>query len=423
MIRILGIALMLAATSAGLPACERDSSGPGRTGGTGDEAAPLTVDRWVDPEARVIRVGALNDESGPAAAIGRPFAAGKRLLAAHVNAGGSGLLPEGWRLELVERDHAYNPQQSVAAFNEIKDAILFIGTSFGTPNTLPLRPMLQREGVVAFPASLSSELAEHPLTPPVGPSYRVEASRAMDWVVEAAGGPSAVRAGLVYQRDDYGQDGLEGWRAAAAHHGVALVSEQTVAPGQTDMTAVVQALKDAEATHVLLTTLPSATGPLLGTAAQLQYMPIWVGNTPAWVDRFFDPSVIPSAVFGRYHQMSGLPYWGEELPGMDAFLAAWERHGQGLGAPDFYILVSYLQGLVQLEAVRRALDAGDLTRAGYHRALTSIQDFDAGGLLQPIDLTRQPYVTATRTRVLRPDFERRSWQEVAPYADPAAPTP
>ena len=283
--------------------------------------------------------------------------------------------------------------------------------------------MLENDVVMAFPASLSSQLADHTYTPPIGPSYLVEAMRAMDWVVESTEDPSTIQAGIVYQRDDYGQDGLDGWTAAAAHHGVTIVSEQTVAPGQSDMVAVVQGLEDAGATHVLLTTLPSATGPILGTAAQLGYNPVWIGNTPAWVDAFFSPEVIPSQVFARYYQMSGFPYWGEDVPGMDAFLAAWDAHGGELGDPDFYILVSYIQGLVQLEAARLAIEAGDIRREGYRTALQSLQGYDAGGLLQPLDLSGEPYVTSMRTRVLRPAFEQDSWFEEVGFAEPLAPAP
>ena len=203
---------------------------PAAAEGSGEEAEEegIAAGRGVDAEAQVIRIGNLHDQSGPAAAIGVHFATGKQLLAAQVNAGGSGLLPDGWTIELVDRDHGYNPQRSVEAYNEIKEEVLFIGTSFGTPNTLPLRPHLERDSVVAFPASLSSELASHQYTPPLGPSYLVEAMRAMDWVVENVGDASTVQVGIVYQRDDYGQDGLNGWQQAAEHHGVTIVSEQTV---------------------------------------------------------------------------------------------------------------------------------------------------------------------------------------------------
>jgi hypothetical protein len=203
-------------------------------------ATDLKTDKGVDVEKKVIKIGALNDESGPAAAIGKPFAIGKRLVAKVAGE----MLPKGWSVELVERDHGYNPQKSVQAYNELKDEVLFIATSFGTPNTLPLRPMLARDKMMAFPASLSSKMAEFRQTPPLGPSYTLEAKRAMDWVIASAGDAKKVKAGIVYQQDDYGKDGLAGWKAAAEKHGVAIVSEQTVSPGQKDMAAVVTALKD-----------------------------------------------------------------------------------------------------------------------------------------------------------------------------------
>src|SRR5690606_20594332 len=123
-------------------------------------------------------------------------------------------------IELLEKDHGYNPQQSVQLYKEIQARVLLLATSFGTPPTLPLRDDLRRDGVLAFPAALSSEMAKDEHTPPIGASYKVEAMRAMDWAIEAAGGAGKVKAGIVHQRDDYGQDGIDGWRAAAAHHKV-----------------------------------------------------------------------------------------------------------------------------------------------------------------------------------------------------------
>jgi ABC-type branched-subunit amino acid transport system substrate-binding protein len=415
MSQFMQLALLIACIS--FAGCKSDKA---PAAGTPPDTPSVKADKGVDATAKVIKIGALNDESGPAAGIGKPFAVGKRLAAARVNAGNSGLLPEGWKVELVERDHGYNPQKSVQAYNEIKDEVLFFGTSFGTPNTLPLRDMLQRDNALAFPASLSSAMAKNQHTPPLAPDYAVEAERAMDHFVKAAGGADKIKAGIVYQKDDYGEDGLKGWKTAAARHGVKIVSEQTVAPGQKDMAAVVTGLKDAGATHVLLTVLPSATGPVLGTAAQMKYMPTWVGNTPAWIDAFFIPEVIPSAVFTNYLQANGIPYWGEEVPGMKEFLAAWDTYGKDMGKPDFYVLASYIQGLTQLEAARRAIEAGDITRQGYRSQVKSLKSWSANGMIEPIDLSGDPYVVGTKTRILKPDFEKKSWTEVAPYAAPGS---
>ncbi|MGD8858503.1 MAG: ABC transporter substrate-binding protein [Myxococcales bacterium] len=387
-------------------------------------AAPggdLKAGKGVDVASKTIKLGVLNDESGPAATIGKPYAVGKRVLAAQVNAGGSGLLPEGWKIELVEKDHGYNPQKSVQAYNQIKDDVLLIAHSFGTPNTLPLRPMLERDEMIALPASLSSEMAKNKYTIPAGPSYEMEAMRGMDYIVEQAGDKKGeIKAGIVYQQDDYGQDGLNGWKKAAEHHGVKIVSEQAITPTQRDFAAVVTALKEAGATHVLLTVLPSASGPILGTAAQLQFMPQWLGCTPTWIDGFFNPEVIPSAVFANFHWVSGMPYWGEDLPGMKKFLDAYEKFGKEQSPPDMYLLMSYMQGTMAAEAIKRAIEKGDVTREGVMAALTTIENFDAQGLSQPLSFNTFPYVTSTTTRVLKPDFEKKSWTVLAPYASPKA---
>ncbi len=412
-------ALAAAGCSRGDKADPKPDEAADKAGAEAAGGPAIATDHGVDVANKVITIGALNDESGPAAIIGKPYAAGKRLLVAEVNAGGSGILPDGWTVELVERDHQYNPQKAVQAYNAIKNQVLFIATSFGTPNTLPLRTMLERDQMLAFPASLSSAMAEHPHTPPNGPSYRIEVMRGVDFAVEQAGGADKVKAGIVYQKDDYGKDGLEGLREAAAGLGIEIVSETSAAPGQKDYTAVVTALKDAGATHVWLAVLASATGPILGTAAQLGYQPMWLGSTPAWIDRFYDPSVLPAAVFANYYQLLGLPYWGEELPGMKQFLAAYEAHGADLHPPDSYLLGSYLQGRIALEAARRAIEGGDITRKRYMETLRSLSDFTAAGLLeQPVDFTAMPYVTSTQVRVLKPDFEARSWTVAADYARP-----
>lgn len=369
-------------------------------------------------EQNIIPIGGLNDASGPGAAIGVYFPAGKNILAKQVNAGKIKVLPEGWTVEYIDKDHSYNPAKSVSMFKEIKDSVLFIGTSFGTPNTLPLVNMLEADKIVAFPASLSSQMGASKYTVPLGPSYKVEAMRAVDFMVENAGSASKVKAGIVYQQDDYGKDGLAGLKAAAEKAGVAIVAEQTIAPGQKDFGAVVKGLQDAGATHVLISVLPSASGPLLGTAAKLGYAPVWIGSTPAWVDAFFNAKVLPPAVLGNYHQLSGLPFWGEDVPGMKAFEEAFAEFGDG--KKNWYTFVSYMQGLIQLQIAAKAIESGSLTRDSYLAALNSLDSLNLDGMIQPVNLTEVPYQTSTKVRVLKPNLGKGSWTVVSDYADPKA---
>jgi ABC-type branched-subunit amino acid transport system substrate-binding protein len=267
-------------------------------------------------------------------------------------------------------------------------------------------------------------MSEHRFTVPNQPSYQVEAMRAFDWVVaeqERAGKKKEdVRAAIVYQRDEYGQDGLQGWTAAAEHHGIQAMTQVTVTPGQRDFAGVVAALKEAKATHVMLAVLASATGPLLAAAAEQRFKPTWLGQSPSWIDGFFDPERVPSGLFATYYWVTGGTYWGEELPGMAKFLEAYEKYGKAQSPPDYYLIGSYAQGVLAVEIVRRAIEAGDVTRAGLIAQVPKIVGFDGHGLTQPIDLSTFPYVTSTRARVLKPDFAKKSWTTVGDFAPPLA---
>ncbi len=369
----------------------------------------------VDLENHVIRIGLLIDLSGPASAIGRPIQTGYEILYRRINAGGSGLLPEGWTVEWVTRDHGYNPQQSVQSYNEISEDVLFLGLSFGTPTTLPLQPMMSRDHMLAIPASLSSRTGRNEYTPVITPTYRTEGMRAVDWAVERSGGD--VKLGIVYQQDDYGMDAVEGFELEAEFHGVEIVASQPIAPGQADFTAVVSALESAGAEYVMLTILPGATGPLLGTAAQLGYAPIWMGSSPTWLDAFFDPDVVPPAIFANYYNVGSLIHWGEDVPGMADFLDAFEAHGQG-ATRDGYILSGYLYASAGIEAARRAIEAGNLTRDGLLEALHTIRDWDANGMYIPIDLSTVPYDASRMVRVTKPIMAEWTWETISDFAPP-----
>jgi ABC-type branched-subunit amino acid transport system substrate-binding protein len=418
---MLAFALSLSLLAVGCDKQDQADEAEAEAESTEEDAPDINADKGVDLDTKTIHVGALNDTSGPAVAIGKPFALGKQVAVGRINAEDSELLPDGWKVELHDKDHGYNPQKGVQAYREISDEVLYVATSFGTPPTLQIRPMLERDSLVAFPASLSTQLAENEFTPPLGPTYKVEAMRAFDWAVaHAKEEGTELKPAIIYQDDDYGKDGIDGWRQAAKEHGVDIVAEQSVKPGAREMTAAVKKLQDAGANYVMLTVLPSSAGPILGTAAQLKYAPVFVGNTPAWVDQFFaDDGPLPHEVFANFYWATGFPFWGEDVPGMDDFLEAFEAHGDG-AERDYYVLVSYIQGLVQTEILRRAIDNQDLSRAGFIEAMHSIDEWDADGLIQPIDLSEAPYVTGTNTRILKPDFEEKSWSVEADYASPQA---
>jgi hypothetical protein len=79
-----------------------------------------------------------------------------------------------------------------------------------------------------------------------------------------------------------------------------------------------------------------------------------------------------------------------------------------------------MQGLLAIEIVRHAMQAGVVTRDGMLAVLGNIRGFDSAGLGQPLALDRFPYQTSLRTRVLKPDLQARAWTPVGGWASPLA---
>ncbi|MEN0062624.1 MAG: ABC transporter substrate-binding protein [Myxococcota bacterium] len=385
-------------------------------GETVPPAPPLAVDHGVDVAKKRIRIGALNDESGPAKAIGHPFAVGKRVLVAAVNAGGTGVLPDGWTVELVERDHGYVPKEAQRALQTLRDDVLFVSTSFGTDHTLALQEGLSAANLMAFPASLSTALQGHALTPPLGASYEAEARRAVDYLIDDADG-RPVRIAVIHQDDAYGRDVAKGAARGAQDYALSVTLALPIA-GPGDPEALSDQLSKSSITHVVLGTLPPLTLGLLEAAVSRSSEIAWVGTTPAWSDAF---EARPDAkeLLARYAQASSLPFWGEEVPGMTEFEKAFATHAPG-ETPDGYVLMAYVQGMVQLEAVREAIEAGDVTRQGYRKALGGLHHVDAHGMLGALDLSRLPGAVTERVRILKPRLatEGPRFAEVLPQTRP-----
>jgi branched-chain amino acid transport system substrate-binding protein len=148
-------------------------------------------------------------------------------------------------------------------------------------------PFLEREGApLIFPLALNSAMC----TPPrrcvftVDPSYRTQPWIMVKHLVEAEQ-EDAPRLAILYQDDDYGRDGLEGLREAAAWYGLPIVGEESHRRGAVDFGTQVLNLRQADPTHVILFTVIRETASVLKEAHRLGWAPRFIGASPAGIDR------------------------------------------------------------------------------------------------------------------------------------------
>ena len=382
---ILAVAAV-AATSLALGACgtgdaDETSSGNAASGS-------LKTGPGVDAETKTIRVGDLNALSGPAAALGKPVVAGHQAYFEALNARGG---IDGWKVELAVEDTGYQPQQHVQAYNALKNDIAILN-SFGSPTTKAIQPQFQREKLVTIPASFDSIWGTDPTVAPVGTPYSIDVANALDFATD--GGAKKLSVGIIYQNDEYGADGLRGFEAAQQAFGFADAGRQSYKPGDTDLTAQVQKLKAAGADAVVVTALPSATGPIVGTAATLGFTPQWILQGPSYIEQLITedgtsgakPTPVAAALKGAIVTSFSAPWASQEAPGMEQLVADQKQYAPDQ-TPSIYFALAYSQGMVVEQILRKAIESGDLTRDGILAAKENLGEVDLGGITPAVTYT------------------------------------
>ena len=227
---------------------------------------------------------------------------------------------------------------------------------------------------------------------PVGTPYSIDVANALDYVTE--GGAKKLKVGIIYQNDEYGADGLRGFDAAKDALGFTEAGRQSYKPGDTDFTAQVQKLKAAGADAVVLTALPSATGPIVGTAATLGFTPQWILQGPSYIEQLITedgtagakPTPVAAALKGAIVTSFSAPWGDDAVPGMKQLLAD-QRQFAPEQTPSIYFSLAYAQGKVVEEILRKAIQSSDLSREGILAAKQQLGEVDLGGITPAVTYT------------------------------------
>jgi ABC-type branched-subunit amino acid transport system substrate-binding protein len=182
--------------------------------------------------------------------------------------------------------------------------------------------------------------------------------------------------------------------AATKYDGIKLVAQAPENLGSTDFTAQVQKMKAAGADIVVITALPSATGPIVGTAASLGYTPTYLLQGPSWLEPLMTatgalhakPTPIAGALAKSTYVMSFATAWGSNVPGMPAMLSAWKHYAPSQ-LPSIYFTWAYAQTQVVAGILKKAIEDGDLSRAGIAKARLNVGTIDTGGLTPTVNYT------------------------------------
>jgi ABC-type branched-subunit amino acid transport system substrate-binding protein len=342
---------------------------------------------------RTITLGEISPLTGVAAVIGKPLTKGQEVYWQYVNdtLGGVGQkLPkeERYKVELITLDSQYRPDIQVQQYNAMKDKVLMIAQSLGTAHTNAILPQINEDKILTAAATLSSDWPKQKYVVATGAPYPAQFINAAQYLKDKGITP---KAGIIYQDDDYGLDGVKGLEFAAKEFGFQIVAKATYKTTDTSYAAPVTAMRAAGADYVFLASTPTATGTILGTAATLAYAPQWIGLSPSWAGALAGTADKPSPILG-YMQKSywvvtdAQCAWGDIKVGCEGMKELLDNHKKfgGDQPPDYYFVFGYTQARVVHQILERAVEMGDLTRAGVVKAFESLKNVNMGGLLNPI---------------------------------------
>lgn len=353
---------------------------------TSSSSGSLKTGVGVDTAKKTITLGILSPFSGPVAdPVGKPLARGVEVFFKAINDQGG---IDGYKVNLVEKDTQYNPQTEVEQYNQIHNQVLMIADSLGTATTFAIKDQASADHMLVSAATLSSALAREKYLIMLGTPYRLQVENAFDYIVNKLN-VKAPTTGIIYQNDDYGQDGLTGYKESVAAYHLNDVGQAAYAPTDTDFTAQVSQMKAKGAKYVFLTTLPTVTAKIVATGHALGYNPQWIMQSPAFSPLLLAvPSLRP--LLSQTWVVSQGASWGDtSVPGMKEMLDNVAKYASDQ-KPDGFFEFGYTESKITYAILKKAFANNDVTRDGLLTAFESLKNVDLGGLLPNVSYGTSP---------------------------------
>ena len=394
-LRIFALVLVFALIAAACSSSSDDTTTTAASGGeettttaaqatTTTAAAPMEIktDFGVDLEAGTITVGQTADLTGSFAPLIKPIMAGQQLYWGWLNAnGGIG----GLEVQMETRDTGYTVEGTIAAYDEIRDKVVAISHTTGSPQTLAISDALEEDSMIAVPATWYSGWTDTNIAPTVlhlGAPYCLESMSLLDWVSSewANEGNDAPTLALASIPGDFGLDSMAGALKWAEINGVEVVYDGsgTIIPGQ-DQKPVADAIVASGADMVYITTTPTTFSEVFGAALQQGFVGAkWSGSGPTYNPAFLGSPIADAIQAMWYGGFYGQP-WGGDSAGMALVMQLVETQAPDMPAND-YVGLGVTEAMLVHAALQKAYDNGDMTRAGVLAAVKSLDDVDFQGL-------------------------------------------
>ncbi len=362
-------ALVLSGCSSDSSSTSSGSAGEIKTGpGVTSEPCPNAVDK----SRGCIYLGVLSDLSeGPFAALAVPITDGQRAYWKKVNESG-GISGYEVDIDTNTKDTKYQAAEHAAGYQQIKGNILALAQTLGTVNTAAILPDMDSNDIVGVPASWWSgynfTADDQGLILQNGYSYCVESVVGLDWFAEKHKKPASIAA--VGYPGDYGGDSAEGVKKWAEANDVSNVTVVPTGPNQVrgNQDAVVAAVSKAAPDVVVLAVGPAENAEIVGKLVAGGFKGRFLGSMPTWNPALLQSAAAP-ALLATFNHMATTEQWDGTSQGIKDMKASLN----GQVAKNSGYIIGWGMNYPLHEALKKAAESGDLTRAGVREAVKNVE--------------------------------------------------
>ena len=181
------LAASILAAASGCSTKAPDTAAPGGDAGEGE----IKVGRGV--EGSTITLGVLTDLTGAFAALGADITNANQLYWEKQNAGEK-VCDGKYEVKLDVKDSGYVPQQAVQLYSSMKDDVLAMQQTIGSPINTALAEQYKADSLVNLPSAWAKNLTDLESNGVVGATYDVEMTNGLGYALEEVSRPANRRA-------------------------------------------------------------------------------------------------------------------------------------------------------------------------------------------------------------------------------------
>lgn len=357
-----------------------------------------------------IRIGTIQDLSGPLAGFGKQSRNGMQLAVDELNEQGS---VHGRKLKLFVEDSGYDPKKAVLAAQKLvnQEKIFIMAGHIGTAQNMAAMPVQFEKNIVNFfPITAAREMYEplNRLKYSFAATYYDQIRMALPKMIKDKG---AKKVCTIYQDDEFGLEVQRGAEAGLKAAGMELAEKTSFKRGATDFSSQVAKMKAANCDLVVLGTIIRETIGTVGEARKTGFNPTFLGSSAAYTDLIHKLGGKP--MDGIYATMTVQnPYTDEQSQP----LRFWANKYKTKFNEDPTVFSVYGYMIVQ-DFIQAANKAGpNLTTDSFIKAMD-------GSTFEP-DMFGSPKMTFSATKRLGNDQSRLSqivdgkWKVVSDYLAP-----